>query len=242
MEVFEIHLVRDCLYGLQLAPRVTNMVYIWAVHLQQCWKVQGMEVGAYETVLSPFMSFAFHNPSTTQKALLPVCFLIPSPKFGSIFSVSFSPWHPFILNPPSVLFRVPSRDIDSTHRVQNNNKDKRIGSWGKNMSHSQLKVYLITVDLFSFLMSKDTTEYISVKAEQGAFVQAGPVRDLMRCTWWKWDSQIQTENKILHKLVFHTKLLINHFIVTNHYCLLWETVFFQMHLLNNKIAECGSTV
>lgn len=50
------------------------------------------------------------------------------------------------------------------------------------MSHSQLKVYLITVDLFSFLMSKDTTEYISVKAEQGAFVQAGPVRDLMRCT------------------------------------------------------------
>lgn len=86
-------------------------------------------------------------------------------------------------------------------------------------------------------MSKDTTEYISVKAEQGAFVHAGPVS-----TWWKWDSQIQTENKILHKLVFHIKLLINHFIVTNHYSLLWETVFFQMHLLTNKIAECGSTV
>lgn len=183
------------------------------------------------------MSFAFHNPSTTQKALLPVCFLIPSPSLAVFFPVSFSLWHPFILNPPSVLFRVPSWDTDSTHRVQNNDRDKRIGSWSKNMSHSQLKVYPITVELFSFLMSKDTTEYISVKAEQGAFVQAGPVS-----TWWKWDSQIQTENKILHKLVFHTKLLINRFIVTNHYSLIWETVFFQMHLLNNKIADCGSTV
>lgn len=77
-------------------------------------------------------------------------FLIPSPSLAVFFPVSFSLWHPFNLNPPSLLFRVPSRDTDSTHRVQNNDTDKRIGSWSKNMNHSQLKVYLITVELFSF--------------------------------------------------------------------------------------------